>query len=59
MTREGIGAPVARGRPGRRMADLIEADGESGPGFEVTVEDGGRRTTPLIGGGNRIVRGRR
>ncbi len=59
MTRNEIEALVARERPGWRVVDFIEVNDESGPGFEVTVENGGRRTTLLVAEGKRIVGERR
>jgi hypothetical protein len=48
MTREGIEALVARERPGWRVIDVTEVNDESGPSFEVTVEDGGGRAVVLL-----------
>ena len=59
MTRDEIEALVARDRPGWRVVDFIEINDESGPSFEVTVENGGRHTTLLVGEGKRIVGERR
>jgi hypothetical protein len=59
MTRSEIEALVAKERPGWRVVDFIEVNDESGPSFEVTVENGGRQTTLLVGEGKRIVGERR
>jgi hypothetical protein len=59
MTRGEIDTLVAKERPGRCVVDLIEVNDESGPSFEVTVENGGRQTTLLVGEGKRIVGERR
>jgi hypothetical protein len=50
---------VTKERPGWRVVDFIEVNDESGPSFEVTVENGGRQTTLLVGEGKRIVGERR
>ena len=59
MTRGEIEASVAKERPGWRVVDFTEVNDESGPSFEVTVENGGRQTTLLVGEGKRIVGERR
>jgi len=59
VTRDEIKALVAKERPGWRVLDFIEVNDESGPSFEVTVENGGRQTTLLVGEGKRIVGERR
>ena len=59
MTRGEIEALVKKERPGWRVVDFIEINDESGPSFEVTVENGGRQTTLLVGEGKRIVGERR
>jgi hypothetical protein len=59
MTRGEIEALVAKERPDWRVVDFIEVRDESGPSFEVTVENGGRQTTLLVGEGKRIVGERR
>ena len=59
MTRDEIEALVAKERPGWRVVDFIEVNDESGPSFEVTVENGGRQTTLIVGEGKRIVGERR
>ena len=59
MTRGEIEALVAKERPGWRVVDFIEVSDESGPSFEVTVENGGRQTTLLVAEGKRIVGERR
>ena len=59
MTRGEIEALVAKERPGWRVVDFIEVNDESGSSFEVTVENGGRQTTLLVGEGKRIVGERR
>jgi hypothetical protein len=59
MTRVEIDALVAKDRPGWRVVDFIEVNDESGRSFEVTVENGGRQTTLLVGEGKRIVGERR
>ena len=59
MTRGVIEALVAKERPGWRVVDFIEVNDESGPSFEVTVENGGRQITLLVGEGKRIVGERR
>ena len=59
MTRDQVEALVAKERPGWRVVDFIEVNDESGPSFEVTVENGGRQTTLLVGEGKRIVGERR
>jgi hypothetical protein len=59
VTRDEIKALVAKERPGWRVVDFIEVNDESGPSFEVTVENGGRQTTLLVGEGKRIVGERR
>ena len=59
MTRGEIEALVAKERPGWRVVDFIEVNDESGPSFEVTIENGGRQTTLLVGEGKRIVGERR
>ena len=48
MTRDEIETLVARERPGWRVVDCIEVNDESGPSFEVTMEDGGGRTAALL-----------
>jgi len=50
---------VAKERPGWRVVDFIEVNDESGPSFEVTIENGGRRTTLLLTEGKQIVSERR
>jgi hypothetical protein len=57
--RETVEALVTKERPGWRVVDFIEVNDESGPSFEVTVENGGRQTTLLVGEGKRIVGERR
>ena len=42
-TRETVEALVAKERPGWRVVDFIEVNNESGPSFEVTIENGGAR----------------
>ena len=59
MLREEIEALVARERPGWRVVDVIEISDESGPSFEVTVEDGDDRVTLLVSADERIVGERR
>ena len=59
MTRDEIEALVKKERPGWRVVDFVEVNDESGPSFEVTVENGGRQTTLLVGEGKRIVGERR
>jgi hypothetical protein len=59
MTRDDIEALVARERPGWRVMDVVEVKDESGPGFEVTVENGGRVVTLLVAGGGRVLGERR
>jgi hypothetical protein len=59
MTRDEIAALVARERPGWRVVDFIEVNDGSGPGFEVTIESGGRQTTLIVAEGKRIVGERR
>ena len=59
MTRDEIEALVKKERPGWRVVDFIEINDESGPSFEVTVENGGRQTTLLVAEGKRIVGERR
>jgi hypothetical protein len=59
MTRDEIEALVARERPGWRVVDFIAVNDESGPGFEVTIESGGRQTTLIVAEGRRIVGERR
>ena len=58
MTREEVDALVLRDRPGWRVVDVVEADDESGPSFEVAVEGGDDRVTVLVGADGRIVGGR-
>ena len=55
MTRDEIDALVARERPGWRVVDFIEVNNESGPGSEVTVENGGRQTALLVAAAPRAV----
>ena len=55
MTREEIEALVVRERPGCRVAEVLEANDESGPSFEVAVERGDERRTILVGADERIV----
>jgi len=59
MTRDEIEALVAKERPGWRVVDFIEVNDESGPSFEVTIENGGRQTTLLVSEGKHIVGERR
>jgi len=59
MTRGEIEALVAKVRPGWRVVDFIEVNDESGTSFEVTIENGSRQTTLLVGEGKRIVGERR
>ena len=55
MVREEIEALVARERPGWRVVDVLEANDESGPSFEVAVEGGDDRLTLLVSADERIV----
>jgi len=57
--RDEIEALVAKERPGWRVVDFIEVNDESGPSFEVTIENGGRQTTLLVADAKRIVGERR
>jgi len=59
MMRDEIEALVAKERPGWRVVDFIEVNDESGPSFEVTIENGGRQTTLLVADAKRIVGERR
>ena len=59
MTKEEIEALVARERPGWRVVEVVEANDESGPSFEVAVERGDDRLTLLVGADERIVGERR
>ena len=55
MDRTVIEALVARERPGWRVTEVVEINDESGPSFEVAIENGGRRATLLIAEDERIV----
>lgn len=59
MTLDEIEVLVARERPGWRVVEVIEVNDESGPSFEVAVENGDRRETILVGPGKRILGERR
>ena len=48
MTREEIEALVVRERPGWRVMEVLEANDESGPSFEVAVERGDERRNILV-----------
>ena len=59
MTGDGIEAPVALGRPGWRVVDIVEVIEGSGPSVEVVVEGGNDRVTLLVAADDRIVGERR
>ena len=40
MTWEEVEAVVARGRPGWRVVDVAEVNGEAGPSYKVVIERG-------------------
>ena len=50
---------VAGGRPGWRVVDVAEVNGEVGPSYEVAIERGDERRTLLVGPGKAIVGERR
>ncbi len=59
MTEEESEAPGARERPGWRVAEVVEVNNESGPSFEVVVENGDERRTVLDSADERFVGERR
>ena len=59
MVRDEIEALVARERPGWRVVEVVEVNEESGPSFEVVVEGGDDRLTPLVSADERSVGERR
>lgn len=59
VTRDDIEALVARERPGWRVLDVVEINDESGPSWEVAVEQGDERRTLLLAEDKQIVGERR
>jgi hypothetical protein len=55
MTREEAQAIATRARPGWRVTNLTEVDDESGPSFEIQIEQGTSRRTLLVAANEEIV----
>jgi hypothetical protein len=55
MLMEELEALVARERPGWRIVEVIEVNDESGPSYEIVVENGPKRRTLLVAESEEIV----
>ncbi|HYZ24997.1 MAG TPA: hypothetical protein VE690_22880 [Rhodopila sp.] len=55
MTRDEAAAIAARARPGWRVTKLTEVDDESGPSFEIQIEQGTDRRTLLVAANAEVV----